>query len=93
MNRIKCATFDKEMQDSIPAEIREKMKADRAKVEKEQETKAKTLPIQNVVGSASDIQYCFDCVNYPPDTHIKSAKCRLCSWDGRKQTKFERRAY
>ena len=45
MNRIKCATFDKDMQDSIPKEIREKMKADRAKAEKEQESKAKTLPI------------------------------------------------
>lgn len=34
--RIKCATFDKDMQDSIPKKIREKMKADRAKAEKEQ---------------------------------------------------------
>lgn len=51
MNRIKCATFDKDMQDSIPKEIRDKMKADRAKAEKEQETKSKTLPIQCVVGS------------------------------------------
>lgn len=48
MNRIKCATFDKDMQDSIPKEIREKMKADRAKAEKEQETKAKNLHIKRV---------------------------------------------
>ena len=34
MNRIKCATFNKEMQDSIPPEIIKKMKADRAKAEK-----------------------------------------------------------
>ena len=51
MNRIKCATFYKEMQDNISKKIREKMNADRAKAEKEQETKAKTLPIRNVVGS------------------------------------------
>jgi len=49
MDRIKCATFNKEMQDSIPPEIREKMRADRAKAEKEQEVKAKTLPIQCVM--------------------------------------------
>ena len=49
MERIKCATFNKELQDSIPKEIREKMKADRTKAEKEQKTKAKTLPIQNVI--------------------------------------------
>ena len=48
MERIKCATFDKETQDNIPKEIREKMKADRDKAEKEQKTKDKTLPIQNV---------------------------------------------
>jgi len=51
MERIKCATFDKKMQDRIPKEIKDKMKADRAKAEKEQETKAKTLPIQNVSNS------------------------------------------
>lgn len=44
-----------------------------------------------VVGSVSDIQYCKDCVNYPCDSYEKSAKCRICSWNGRKQTKFERR--
>jgi hypothetical protein len=49
MDRIKCATFNKEMQDSIPPEIREKMKADREKAEKEQRTKAENLPIQNVM--------------------------------------------
>jgi len=49
MNRIKCATFDKDMQDNIPKEIRYKMKADRTKAEKEHETKAKTLSIQNVI--------------------------------------------
>jgi len=62
MNRIKCATFNKEMQDSIPQEIREKMKADRAKAEKEHETKAKTLPIQCVSGSTSDeYRKCANC--------------------------------
>ena len=44
-----------------------------------------------VVGSFSDIQYCKDCVNYPCNSHEKSAKCRICSWNGKKQTKFERR--
>ena len=46
-----------------------------------------------VVGSASDIQYCKDCVNYPCDSYEKSAKCRLCSWNGKQQTKFERRSF
>ena len=49
------------------------------------------LPL--VVGSASDIQYCKDCVNYPCDSYEKSAKCRLCSWNGKQQTKFERRSF
>lgn len=44
-----------------------------------------------VVGSISDIQYCKDCVNYPCNTYKKSAKCRTCSWNGKQQTKFERR--
>lgn len=48
MNRIKCATFDKDMQDSIPKEIRDKMKADRAKAEKEQKTKTENLHIKRV---------------------------------------------
>lgn len=39
MERIKCGTFNKDIQDSIPKEIREKMKADRAEAEKKQETK------------------------------------------------------
>ena len=49
--------------------------------------------IGDVVGSASDIQYCKDCVNYPCNTYEKSAKCRICSWDGKQQTKFERRSF
>ena len=53
------------------------------------ETQALNIPV--VVGSVSDIQYCKDCVNYPCNSYEKSAKCRICSWDGRKQTKFERR--
>jgi hypothetical protein len=43
MYRIKCATFDKEMQASISKEIREKMKASREKAKKEQETKHKNI--------------------------------------------------
>lgn len=46
-----------------------------------------------VVGSASDIQYCKDCINYPCNTYEKSAKCGTCSWNGRQQTKFERRSF
>ena len=53
------------------------------------ETQALNIPV--VVGSVSDIQYCKDCANYPCNSYEKSAKCRICSWDGRKQTKFERR--
>lgn len=41
MDRIKCATFNQEMQNNIPQEIREKMDANRAKAEKEQEIKNK----------------------------------------------------
>lgn len=48
MERIKCATFNKKMQDSISREIREKMRRDRDNAEKEQESKAENLPIQNV---------------------------------------------
>ena len=47
MDKIKCITFDKAAQDNIPQDIKDKMKADRAKAEKEQETKIKTLPMQN----------------------------------------------
>jgi len=39
MERIKCATFDKEMQDSIPQDIKDKMKADRNKAEEEMNIK------------------------------------------------------
>ena len=49
--------------------------------------------IHSVVGSALDIQYCKDCVNYPCNSYEKSAKCRLCSWNGIQQTKFERRSF
>ena len=55
---------------------------------KNAETQVLNIPV--VVGSVSDIQYCKDCVNYPCNSYEKSAKCRICSWDGRKQTKFER---
>jgi len=57
MNRIKCATFDKDMQDSIPEDIREKMKADRAKAEKEQQSKDENLHIKRV----STRYYCPKC--------------------------------
>jgi hypothetical protein len=56
---------------------------------KNAETQALNIPV--VVGSALDIQYCKDCVNYPCNTHEKSAKCRTCVWNGRKQSKFEKR--
>lgn len=36
------------------------------------ETQALNIPV--VVGSASDIQYCKDCENYPCNTYEKSAK-------------------
>lgn len=35
MNKIRCATFDKDMQDSVPKEVREKMIANRLQAEKE----------------------------------------------------------
>ena len=54
------------------------------------ETQALNIPV--VVGSVSDIQYCKDCANYPCNSYEKSAKCRTCSWNGRKQSKFERRS-
>ena len=61
------------------------------KVENLNTAEAQSFNIPVVVGSVSDIQYCKDCVNYPCNSYEKSAKCRICSWDGRKQTKFERR--
>ena len=61
------------------------------KVENLNTAEAQALNIPVVVGSVSDIQYCKDCVNFPCNSYEKSAKCRICSWDGRKQTKFERR--
>ena len=61
------------------------------KAENSQTAETQALNIPVVVGSVSDIQYCKDCVNYPCNSYEKSAKCRICSWDGRKQTKFERR--
>ena len=52
MEQIKCITFDKAAQDNLPKHIKDKMKADREKACKEQEAKAKTLPIQNIRNSA-----------------------------------------
>ena len=34
MEKIKCATFNKELQNAIPDEVRERMKADREEAEK-----------------------------------------------------------
>lgn len=56
-----------------------------------QEPQKQALNIPVVVGSASDIQYCKDCANYPCNSYEKSAKCRICTWNGRKQSKFEKR--
>ena len=39
MERIKCITFDKAAQDNLPQELKDKMKADRLKAQKEQENK------------------------------------------------------
>lgn len=41
MERIKCAAFNKKIQDGIPKEIREKMKADRNKTEREMKNELK----------------------------------------------------
>lgn len=60
-------------------------------IENSQTAQTQALNIPVVVGSASDIQYCKDCANYPCNSYEKSTKCRLCSWNGKKQTKFEKR--
>lgn len=49
-----------------------------------------TLPIQNVVCSASSKpQYCSDCKNYPPDNIEKHNKCKECYFIGNQQSNFE----
>ena len=40
MQKIKCITFDKKAQDSLPEHIKSKMKADREKAEKQHENNA-----------------------------------------------------
>ena len=44
MEKIKCITFDKAAQDAIPQHIKDKMKADRDKAEKELESKGLNIP-------------------------------------------------
>ena len=61
------------------------------KVENSQTAEQQVYLMPVVVVSVSDIQYCKDCVNYPCNSYEKSARCRTCTWNGRKQSKFERR--
>jgi hypothetical protein len=61
------------------------------KAEKLNNAETQALNIPDVVGSVSDIQYCKDCVNYPCNSYEKSVRCRTCTWNGRNQSKFERR--
>lgn len=67
MRRIKCITFDKAAQDNLSQEVKDKMKADRLKAQKEQEDKG--LNVSDTVCPAcygagvvpGDINGCYNC--------------------------------
>ena len=58
MNKVKCITFDKSAQDSLPQHIKDKMKADRERARSERELKITVLTVENAptVSTVSDIQ-------------------------------------
>ena len=62
MERIKCITFDKEAQDSLPQHIKDKMKADRDKARQEQ-LEVNKLALGDVMKSVCHYKPCLDQYN------------------------------
>jgi hypothetical protein len=56
MKEIKCITFDKNAQDNLPQEIKDKMAADRRKAEKEQFENMITVEVEFHGGEKKKIQ-------------------------------------
>ena len=72
MKKIKSITFDKEAQDNLPKDIKDKMKSDRAKAEKEQQSKGLNIP---------DVIDMFDCPccksTNTANMHLDGVRCCL----------------
>jgi len=58
MNKVKCITFDRNAQDSLPQHIKDKMKADRDNARSKRELEITVLTVENAptVSIISNIQ-------------------------------------
>jgi hypothetical protein len=61
MEPIRCITFDKKAQDSLPQHIKDKMKADRKKAESEQKNKQCICNKPDLEWINSNIRICTQC--------------------------------